>query len=104
MVMEMPLDLVAEVRCGAARLLASSKAKRRMRSTPMRVITVSWITTSRSVPGNMRPPMDEYSPSVFSRTTQKSMSPGLRPASGEGTPGISRTGRRLTYWSNSRRN
>ena len=32
------------------------------------------------------------------------MSPGLRPASGLGTPGISRTGRRLTYWSNSRRN
>jgi len=27
----------------------------------------------------MRPPMDEYSPSVFSRTTQKSMSPGWRP-------------------------
>ena len=62
------------------------------------------MTTSRSVPGNMRPPIDEYSPSVFSRTTQKSMSPGLRPASGDGTPGIRRTGRRLTYWSNSRRN
>ncbi len=29
--------------------------------------------------------MDEYSPSVFSRTTKKSMSPGLRPASGQGT-------------------
>ena len=52
----------------------------------------------------MRPPIAEYSPSVFSRTTQKSMSPGLRSASGDGTPGISRTGRRLTYWSNSRRN
>ena len=50
------------------------------------------------------PPIAEYSPSVFSRTTQKSMSPGLRLASGDGTPGISRTGRRLTYWSNSRRN
>ena len=48
--------------------------------------------------------MAEYSPSVFSRTTQKSMSPGLRLASGQGTPGISRTGRRLMYWSNSRRN
>ena len=48
--------------------------------------------------------MDEYSPSVFSRTTKKSMSPGLRPASGERTPGIRRTGRRFTYWSNSRRN
>jgi len=31
------------------------------------------------------------------------VSPGLRPASVDGTPGISRTGRRLTYWSNSRR-
>src|SRR5438477_3220205 len=51
-----------------------------------------------------RSPIEEYSPSVFSRTTQKSMSPGLRLASGDGTPGISRTGRRLTYWSNSRRN
>src|SRR6185312_14273730 len=52
----------------------------------------------------LRPPTDEYSPSVFSRTTQKSMSLGLRFASGDGTPGISRTGRRFTYWSNSRRN
>jgi hypothetical protein len=32
------------------------------------------------------------------------MSPTWRAASGEGTPGISRTGRKLTYWSNSRRN
>ena len=53
-----------------------------MRSTPLRVKTVSWITTSRSVPSNIRPPTLEYSPSVFSRTTQKSMSPGSRPASG----------------------
>ena len=32
------------------------------------------------------------------------MSPGLRSASGERIPGISFTGRRFTYWSNSRRN
>jgi hypothetical protein len=63
----------------------------------MRVITVSCTTTSRSVPGKMRPPIDEYSPSVFSRTTMKSMSPGLRPASGLGTPGMRRTGRTLAY-------
>ncbi len=31
------------------------------------------------------------------------MSPGLRPASGQGTPSIRRTGRRFTYWSNWRR-
>ena len=104
MVMAMPFDLVAEVRCFFGVLRASSKANFSTRSTPMRVITVSCTTTSRSVPGNMRPPIEEYSPSVFSRTTQKSMSPGLRLASGHGTPGISRTGRRLTYWSNSRRN
>ena len=32
------------------------------------------------------------------------MSPTLRPASGQGTPGISRAGCRFTYWSKSRRN
>ena len=32
------------------------------------------------------------------------MSPGLRPASGHGTPSNKRTGRRFTYWSNSRLN
>jgi hypothetical protein len=43
------------------------------------------------------PPMEEYSPWVFSRTTKKSMSLGLRPASGQDKPGVSRTGLRLTY-------
>ena len=38
---------------------------------------------------------DEYSPSVFSRTIEKSMSPGARPASGEVMPGIKRTGRKF---------
>ena len=75
----------------------------------MRDITVSCITISRSVPSYMRPPMLEYSPSVFSRTISMSMSPGLRGwpsrrTTGERMPGISRAGRRLTYWSNSRRN
>ncbi len=55
------------------------------------------------MPSPNRPPTCEYSPSVFSLTTQKSMSPGLFPASGHGTPGSSRTGRRLTYCSNARR-
>ena len=96
-VIEIPLDLVAEVRCFFSRFCASSNANFRIRSTPTRVITVSCTTTSRSVPGNILPPIDEYSPSVFSRTTKKSMSPGLRPASGHGTPGINRTGRRFTY-------
>ncbi len=65
--------------------------------------TESCVTNSSSVPPYMRPPMEEYSPSLFSRTTQKSMSPGLRPASGLLTPGMSRTGRRFTYCRNSRR-
>src|SRR5438270_490554 len=76
----------------------------RIGDAPTRVITVCCVTNSRFVSGNIRPPTEEYSPSVFSRTTQKSMSPGLRLASGDGTPGINRTGRRLTYWSNSLRN
>ncbi|CFE02702.1 Uncharacterised protein [Bordetella pertussis] len=98
----MPLDLVAAVRC-LPRLRASSNANFSTRSAPTRVNTLSWITTSRSVPANSRPPLLEYSPSVFSRTMKKSMSPGLRLASGVGTPGISLTGRRLMYWSKSRR-
>src|SRR6185295_13321262 len=104
MVIEMPLDLVADVRCFFGRDAARSNANFKMRSTPMRVITVCCVTNSRSVYGNMRPPTEEYFPSVFSRTTQKSISPGLRLASGDGTPGISRTGRKFTYWSNSLRN
>src|SRR5437667_41140 len=82
MVMEIPLDLVAEVRCRFGRDCARSNANFKMRSTPIRVITVCWLTNSRGVSGNIRPPTDEYSPSVFSRTTQKSMSPGLRLADG----------------------
>jgi hypothetical protein len=57
----------------------------------------------------MRPPTLEYSPSVFSRTIIMSIAPGARgwpwrSTSGLRTPGIRRAGRRLTYWSNSRRN
>ena len=104
MLIAMPLLLVATVSFLRARDFASSKAYFSTRSVPWRENTDSWITTSRSVPSNMRPPRLVYSPSVFSRTTKKSMSPGLRPASGQGTPSNSRTGRRLMYWSNSRRN
>ena len=63
----MPLDLVAEVSF-FLRVRASSKANRITRSQPKRVRTVSWMTISWSVPGNMRPPTSEYSPSLFSRT------------------------------------
>ena len=68
-----------------------------MRSVPRRVKTACCTTSSASVPANMRPPISEYSPSVFSRTTTKSISSGVRPASGDASPGNSRTGRRLTY-------
>src|SRR6266508_829243 len=80
MVIEIPFDLVAEVRCFFGRLLASSNAYLSMRSVPARVKVLCCTTVSRSVPSKMRPPIDEYSPSVFSRTTQKSMSPCLRRA------------------------
>src|SRR5699024_7027515 len=104
MVIAMPFDFVADVSFFAGRLSARANAYFSTRSMPVRVMTVSWMTVSRSVPSNMRPPTDEYSPSVFSRTTQKSTSPGSRPASGLGTPLSSLTGRRFTYWSNTRRN
>ena len=100
----MPFDLVADVTCFAARVRASSNAYFMIRSTPLRENTVCWNTISRSVPSNMRPPTDEYSPSVFSRTTTKSISPGFRLASGDGMPGISLHGRMFTYWSKPRRN
>ena len=64
---------------------------------PRRVKTLVCSTISSSVPSKLRPPMAEYSPSLFSRTTMKSMSPGCRSASGDLMPGISRTGRMLAY-------
>src|SRR5271165_5895086 len=69
MVKVMPFDLVAEVRCFVGRVRASSNAYFRMRSTPWRLNTLCCDTNSRSDATNMRPPTDEYSPSVFSRTT-----------------------------------
>ena len=66
-----------------------------IRSVPRRVMTVSWLTCSSSVPAYMRPPISEYSPSTFSRTTTKSMSAPVRFASGESMPGIRRTGRHV---------
>ena len=107
--MAMPLLLVAEVRRRRGRRIAASKANFSTRSTPWRDRMVCCITISRSVPSYMRPPTAEYSPSVFSRTISMSISPGpsgrpWRSTNGERMPGISRAGRRLTYWSNSRRN
>ena len=69
MVKVMPFDLVALVSFFRGRVIASSKAYFSTRSTPVRVKTLSWVTNSRSVPANIRPPEELYSPSVFSRTT-----------------------------------
>src|SRR4030081_824494 len=73
MVIEMPLDLVAEVTCFFSRVFASSKANRMMRSHPFFEKIESCVASSCSVPEYMRPPGFEYSPSLFSRPTQKSM-------------------------------
>ena len=48
-VIEMPFDFVAEVRCFLGRERASSNAYFRMRSTPWRVNVLCWTTTSSSV-------------------------------------------------------
>ena len=69
MVMEMPFDLVAEVTSLRGRVIASSKANFMMRSQPFFVKVEVCCAISRSVPTNRRPPTEEYSPSVFSRTT-----------------------------------
>src|SRR2546422_820988 len=73
------------------------------RSHPRRVNTDSGTATSSGVPRCRRPPISEYSPSLFSRTISMSMSAGPRPASGDLAPLRRRTGRRLTYWWNPRR-
>src|SRR6185369_3130560 len=70
-VIEMPFDLVHEVRC-LPRLRASSNAYFRIRSVPFLENVASWVTTSRSVPSYIRPPTLPYSPSVFSRITTRS--------------------------------
>src|SRR5215831_14844262 len=77
MVKTMPFDLVADVTCFFRRR-ASSNAYFIMRSQPRRVNTFSWMAISRSVFLCRRPPISEYSPSLFSRMMTKSISPGRR--------------------------
>src|SRR5258706_10129362 len=62
---EMPFDLVAEVTCFLGRVIASSNAYLRMRSTPWRENTACCVTNSRSVPAYTRPTTEEHSPSLF---------------------------------------
>ena len=61
-------------RFGRAR--ASSKAKRMIRSQPVRVKIATSVPTSSGRPRCTRPPAPAYSPSVFSRTTTQSRSAG----------------------------
>jgi hypothetical protein len=68
------------------------------RSQPLRVKMACWMAISLSAPRKSRPPISEYSPSLFSRTMSMSMSADVRPASGDLTPLSRRTGRRLMYW------
>ena len=51
------------------------------------------------MPRLKKPPLPEYSPSVFSRMTRMSTVSGVAVEMGEETPGYSLIGRRFTYWS-----
>ena len=97
-----PLDFVAE-QMRPDRVAASSHAYCMTRSVPRRVNTDSWTASSSSVPWCRRPPISEYSPSLFSRTITMSTSSGAMSRRGEGMPGHSRIGRRFTYCRNARR-
>src|SRR3546814_6913124 len=59
------LDLVTTVRRLRGRLIASSQAKRQMRSTPLRVNTATSRPVSSGRPPCTRPPTPAYSPSEF---------------------------------------
>ncbi len=90
-------DLVTSVRRFLGRRRAVSKAWRWMRSTPARVNTAVSVPTSIGRPRWARPPWPAYSPSEFSRMMTQSIASA--PASGLRTPGSSRVGRTLAYWS-----
>ena len=64
------------------------------RGTPHEVANETSVAISCGVPVRSEPPLPTYGPSVPSRTTTKSISPGS--ARGEVTPGYSLPGRRFT--------
>ena len=78
-VIEMPFDLVADVTCRCGRVAASSNANLQDAVDALarehRFLEHDLALGALEHAGRRR---DEYSPSVFSRTTTKSMSPGLR--------------------------
>ncbi len=93
------LLLVTTVRSFLGRDRARRKAKRRIRSTPARVIIETSVATSIGRPWWTRPPTPEYSPSLFSRTITQSRSSRRQRFSGASMPGRMRVGRTLAYWS-----
>ena len=66
---------------------------------PRRLNRASCTTVSSAVPAASVRPAPQYSPSVFSRTTTKSIERGVPAFRGESSPASSLTGRRFTYWS-----
>ena len=79
-----------------ARWRALEAANRRQRSTPALVSIEVSVAASAGPPRWTVPPAPTYTPSVFSRTTTRSMSSGLTSASGDATPGYSLTGLKFT--------
>ena len=69
MVKVMPFDLVADVRCFFGRVHRQFEGVFQDAVDAVAGEHALLETNSRSVPSNMRPPTEEYSPSVFSRTT-----------------------------------
>ncbi len=88
------VGLVHEGELATRRRAARAKASLTTRSTPNAVLRLTSVATSWGVPTRIDPPLPVYGPSVPSRTTTKSTSPGS--ASGVGTPGKIRDGRRFT--------
>jgi hypothetical protein len=97
-----PFDFVA-LQMRPLLVAASSHANLMIRSVPLRVKIASCTASSSSVPRCSRPPISEYSPSLFSRTITMSTVSGVAFLSGDEIPGQSLTGRRFTYCRNARR-
>ena len=102
---EMPLLLVAEVRCFFGRALrpgrrrTAARGRRRCGSSP----SPAGRTRGRC-PRTCCRRSRSTRPRCSRARRRSRCRPGSRPASGLRTPGISRTGRRFTYWSKARRN
>ena len=91
MVWMMPFDFVAEARRPDRDCREVERRSAATRSMPTRVNTDSCTANSPGVPAPNRPPISEYSPSLFSRTTSMSMAStprsGLVDARAAASPG-----------------